>query len=67
MREVKVVPLNYGDHDFQAATYTYQLEQGESATKYSGVTTNRPTTLEIKTKREFVLTQEWHNVSKTQS
>ena len=48
-----MIPIVEGEHVFVPATYTYNLE-GDSTT-YSGITTNKPKTLEIASRREYIL------------
>lgn len=63
VKEVTVVPKVSGELEFKPATYSFQLSQDPQAARHKGVTTNKPKSVEIMTKREFILAQHWHFVS----
>eukprot|EP00347_Sterkiella_histriomuscorum_P000888 403374137 len=61
VREVQVTPVIEGEHTFEAAIYSYQMQDDESQVRFTGVTTNKPKALEIASRREYVLQQETHS------
>ena len=63
VREIKVIPLFYGEHTFEPATYKYSLTNVEPASRLLGTTTNKPSTAEVISTREYKLSHGWHFVS----
>ena len=56
---MRVTPKVSGEHNFEAAFYSYALDDAE---RHSGLSSNKPTLVDILTKRDFILTSTWHTV-----
>lgn len=63
VKEIRVVPQQYGDHIFEPATYKYSHSKEDSASTLVGISTNKPQTIEIMTLREYKLSSGLHFVS----
>ena len=56
--EIFVTPLQSGEFSLQAAEYTFSWNGEE----ISGTSTDNLATIEVLTKREFILSSSWHSV-----
>lgn len=60
-KTVSVSPKESKEHKFEPAAYSYTLEKSSSSSAIvKGVTSNKPISAEILTKRDFILTSGWH-------
>jgi hypothetical protein len=60
-KQIFVTPLSSGEINLQPVAYTFSLDGEE----LSGSSSDKPASVEVLTKREYILSSSWHSVSLT--